>query len=317
MAQNRVRRPEVIGRSPRPIEALPVSVSDALVLERLGARSEDDLAGPSVQAVRDAKLLAFVLGVHATTLLPTQGGTPLWEVGVHVDAAGLADRVGMEVPRVDAAVQRLVRAGVLSRQTGDTVSFSEAVCGSRTWSDEVPWSDILGRLQGQLSAIVVCRAIARHKERAEHPIFEWTPIPDASLGKLTGFSGSTIRRVRSRLRDAGVIEEQRVEGAPSVFRFPRILPFAAGSTRLAMVAPPPLPSPAPSAPAASAPPAPASGPRRFVVPEGVSIEAFGSPLALPAGFEVEIGDGVGAVRVEKDAEGRDVLRLGPLAIRRV
>lgn len=305
---------ETFAGAPRAIEAVPASVSDALVLDRLGARTEDDLAGPSVEAVRDAKLVAFVLGLHAARLLPVQGGTPIWEIGVEADPRLLAERLGLEVSRVEAAIQRLAKAAVVTPQADGTVRFSEAVCAPRGGSDDIPWPEVLTRLHGQLSAIVVCRAIARHKERSGHPVFEWTPVPDSVLQKLTGFSGSTVRRVRGRLREAQVLEEQRVEGGPSVYRFPRML-HPAGRRGEREVVEPALPPAAPALP--GPPPSRAAVPRTFVVPEGVSIEAFGSPLALPPGFEVEIGDGIDAVRVEKDASGRDVLRLGPLSIRRL
>lgn len=316
LARNPQLRPAFSGGAPRPIEALPVSISDALVLERLGARSEDDLAGPSVEAIREAKLVSFVLGLHVASLLPTQGGTPLWETPVQVDTSALGRRLGMDVRRVETAVQRLVKAGVFSRQSAGAVCISEAVCAPRTPSDEVPWADVLERLGGQLSAIVVCRAIARHKERVDHPIFEWTPVSDAALEKLTGYSGSTIRRVRVRLREAAVLQEERVDGAPSVYRFMRAV-ATSGSRVVAQVE---APASSPTAPAVTAPVpvSPVAGVAQcYVVPEGVVVEAFGSPLAVPAGFTIELGEGVGAMRVERDAEGRDVLHIGPLRIRRL
>ena len=307
------RRSDSITSSPRAIEAVPASVSDALVLERLGARTEDDLAGPSIEAVREARVVAFLLGLHASALLPVQGGTPLWDVSVDADVQSIGARLGIDSTRVEAAIQRLVRVGAVSREAGGRIRFAEVVCGPRGPSDEIPWTEIITRLHGQLSPIVVCRAIARHKERCEHPVFEFSPVPDSALGKLTGFSASTIRRVRSRLREAEVLEEQRMDGAPSVYRFARILQPAGGGSGPAAAAPV---SRGPTPFVAAAAPSPPGSPQTYVVPEGVVVEAFGSPLALPAGFQVEIGDGVGAIRIEKDPQGRDVLRLGALTIRR-
>jgi hypothetical protein len=270
----------------RPLEAVPLGVSDAAVMERLKAVGSG-VRGPSMEATRAASLVAFVLGVATREQLGLYPGADPWTVDCFLPPEQLASRTGLGVASVQEALRLLARARVLDLVNGAS-RFAEGVFTPVGEEGTLHWPAIVAALSGDGTGILVCRA---HALLAIGPRDGWSTVPTRSVGEQTGYGSDTIRRARRRLADAGVIEERRLDGASSQYRFAALAFGLAPAELPAAPVTPPTESPARSA--AAPPPEPTAG-------TGFRLMLGGGSLEVPAGARVA---------VTLDDSGRPVIQL--------
>jgi DNA-binding transcriptional ArsR family regulator len=277
----------------RPLEAVPLGVSDVAVMERLKAVGSG-VRGPSVEATRAASLVALVLGVASREQLGLHPGVDPWAVDCFLPPEQLAIRTGLAVNSVQEALRLLAGARVLDQVNG-AFRFAEGVFSPVGEEGTLHWPTIVAALSGDGTGILVCRA---HALLAIGPRDGWSAVPTRPVGEQTGYGSDTIRRARRRLMEAGMVEERRLDGASSQYRFaalafglvpaePPASPVtsrAESPLRSAAVPPPLAPSP---------PPAPAAE-------TGFRLMLGGGSLEVPAGARVS---------VVLDETGRPVIQL--------
>lgn len=280
----------------RPIEAVPVGLSDAAVMERLKAAGSG-VRGPSVEAARTASLVAFVLGIAAREQLSLHSGLAPWQQDVLLPPEQIAVRTGVSLPAIQSAIRLLASARILDEIRG-AYRFSEEVFAPLGEDGALHWPAILAALHGDGTGILVCRA---HVSLANVSPDTWSAVATRDVSDQTGYGADTIRRARRRALEAGILEERRLDGASTQFRF----------TGLAFGLAPAEPGAAPTPPAAAVqhtPPAPmkaSTGGAPSLPPAAAGAAGFRLVLA---GSSLEVPGGV-HVSVEVDDAGRPVIRL--------
>lgn len=253
--------------TPVPLGSLRRSaLSDAAVLARLGSRDRRE--------VREAWTLAVVIAAQAARrgLL---SGEDMANVSHRLDPAVLARHTGLTAPAVRQGVQRLRDAAVLGR--GGRLS---AVVLEQQVGPTLDWGHLVDAVGGQGDALLVCRA---HASLTPSDPEQWTEIASAEVEAYVGCTGRTVRRCRTRLVEAGVVESRPTAGGVTGWRFAR--PAWTG-----------LPDPVPADPGRSSP-APPSVPRPAM---GSTLEVGGVAYHLPEGAQVTITYG---------PDGRPVVRV--------
>lgn len=273
-------------------------VSDLAVLRAVQARYvRRTLAAEPLRAVRLVALAAFV----RTRESELGGHRAPWTVEFPLESEPLARALGLQTSQVDAALGHLREAGVLVQvQSGASIWYrlDEAVFERGAAAEEIDWSAVVARLQGEPAALLVVRAFT---DLLPHPFDDWASVRLSALAEHTGYGNITVRKGKDALVRAGILEEEAQIGHTSRYRFsafarglvtspPQSDPAAATTTaELEAVGPAAVASPDLSRPAAL----PTSG--------AVPVEVAGLRLDLPPGT---------SIRLEVTADGRQLVRIG-------
>ena len=242
-----------------------------------------------MQAVREAQLVGFLLGLSLQSDAAFADDDGPWTRPVGVQPRSLAARAGLPLPACEAAIDLLLRSGVLRAASGEPISGGEShvqiagdVLQVQPSVAAVDWPWVLGRIAGDPPAILVARAFAELLERPD----EYGTVERAALAAHACYSEGMIKQGVARAVALGVVERS----ARTVYRF----------TDLALgrrAAEPPRESPAPqSTPPAGSASEPASSPAPSAASGLVTFTANGIRLELPRDTTIELETDVGGSR---------------------
>jgi DNA-binding transcriptional ArsR family regulator len=142
-----------------------------------------------------------------------------WQVEFPLDAEQLAKSLGIQPSQASAAVGHLRDAGVLLQvQTAGSFRYrlAENVFERAVAAEELDWSAIFSRLQGEAAALLVLRAFA---DLLPPPLTSWASVRVFALSEHTGYGSITVRKGKDTLIMAGILEEDAHPGNTSQYRF--------------------------------------------------------------------------------------------------
>jgi hypothetical protein len=225
-----------------------------------------------------------------------------WEAALAVPAARMAAEMGLGPSEAEAGLRALEEARVLLRDPEDRFRVSPDVLCEHPVLASIGWAAVraaVRRQGGRLGpAIAVLREIARlgPADRADAGVvLALTELVDATL-----YGKSAVSQALADLEASALIRRLPSPGRRALHL--GLTPAVVGQ----------------SAPAeTSAAPAESTPRTGFTVPQGVPIRLGGAAsMPAPEGLVVEVGAGV-RIRVERDDDGQEVCRIGPLVIGRL
>lgn len=254
----------------------------------------------AAERIRAARLVALVAFVRAGESELERDRVP-WEIEFPLDPESLAKPLCMQPAQASAAVNHLRDAGVLLQvQTAGSFRYrlTENVFERAAAGEELDWSAMFSRLEGEAAALLVLRAFA---DLLPPPLTGWASVRISALAEHTGYGSITVRKGKDTLVGAGILEEDAYPGNTSRFRFtefarglaPASTPanVAVGPSQAEYVAAGAAVSSFPQQPSTATPPL--SG--------AIPVQVAGLRLDLPPGT---------TVRLECTSDGRQVVRVG-------
>ncbi len=155
----------------------------------------------SREHLRNAHLLAFILGSKACELATAQGEDPS-ALPLSWDVPLIAAQTGLRAVELTAALQALSAAGVVRPAAGGTLQLANAMFAPQRGAAAIDWTFILRTLAGSAAALHVARAFGDLLGRPD----EFGYVTRADVGAQTLYSEGAIKHAIAAVVRAGVVE---------------------------------------------------------------------------------------------------------------
>lgn len=271
-------------------------LSDLALVPALRAAFSPDaphLETPPAGPERAARLLAFVIFVSHREVARWEGKGPS-DVALPLHREELRSQTGLGRDRFAESLDILRRAGVLVDEEGGRVRLTAQVLRTEPLASGVEWPEVLGRIRGRGTDILLSWVLARHINPAD----TWREVATSDLARAGRFSYKTVARRLAKLVASGVVERHAPLGHAQQLRFAdAVLVGREGRGGGAEE----QGSQKPTAPAPTREASSAASSTRAVTPGGLEVE-------LPPGAQLRIergGDGTYRWRLFS-AEGDDL-----------
>jgi len=249
-------------------------------------------------AIRAAVGVCFWVMERARSV--EHGGRLWWQRAVAVPASRIAAEMGVGAAEVVGGLAALGAAEVLVPGDHDRMCLQAEVLCEHPALAAIQWGAVRKAIRahgGRLGpALAVLREVVRlgpSERRGGGAVLRLTELVEATL-----YGRSAVSQALAELEVVGMLERLESGGRRALHLGPGRSAFEANISS--------------AVPDRVGPHA--SGNAGLTVPAGTPLRFAGAPaLPAPDGLIVEIGDGV-RIRVEKDADGQDVCRVGPLVI---